>query len=343
MSKRLLWSFKADSILGASPAATQDGACWFGSRSGRLYHLDGAGQLRWTFEASGPIEVAPLIHPAGFVAFGCYDGKVRALNNAGKLLWHWDAGAPVMTSMCLDDHGNLAFGDDKGRLNLLSPEGELVAQHPITDLLFAPPIHSSGTTWIADQGLHDDAGASWPIAAEPIVGGSAVGADGTLHLGSWDARLYAVRAGQIQWQAKLEGQVYGGCSLGPAGEVLIGTRAGWVSCFARTGERLWAKKLRDGVYGTPAIASGGVVFVPTNANRLYALALDSGEVLWAEHVGRDIRSSPLLLDDGRVLVCSWDFSIYCFEGGAGGPTSSPWPQFQRDATRRGRAPLVAAE
>lgn len=343
MSKRLLWSFKADSILGASPAATQDGASWFGSRSGLLYHLDGEGQLRWTFKAGGPIEVAPLVHPAGFVAFGCYDGKVRALDSSGRLAWQWDAGVPVMTSMCLDAEDNLLFGDDRGRLSVLSPEGKLLAHHPIADLLSAPPVHSHGSTWIADQGLHDDQGASWPLASEPIVGGSAVADDGSLFLGSWDGVLYAVRRGSVLWRAQLEGQVYGGCSLGPAGEVLVGTRAGWVYCFNKTGSLLWSRKLRDGVYGSPAIAAEGAVFVPCNANRLYALALASGEVLWSERVGRDLRSAPLLLDDGRVLVCSWDFSVYCFEGGAGGPAFSPWPQFQRDTGRTGRSGLVAGK
>lgn len=343
MSKRLLWSFKADSILGAAPAAAPDGSSWFGSRRGLLYHLNGEGKLRWTFQAAGPIEVAPLLHPAGFVAFGCYDGTVRALDPAGKLVWEWDAGVPVMTSMCLDESDNIAFGDDQGRLNLLSPTGELLAQHPISDLLSAPPVHSAGTTWIADQGLHDDKGASWPLASEPIVSGTAVAQDGTLYLGSWDAELYAVRGGQTQWRAQLEGQIYGGCSLGPKGEVFVGTRAGWVYCFGADGESLWKRKLPDGVYGTPAIARQGVAFVPCNANRLYALDTGSGEVLWSERVGRDLRSAPLLLEDGRILVCSWDFSIYCIEGGAGGPTSSHWPQFQGGASRRGRASVVAKE
>ena len=185
--------------------------------------------------------------------------------------------------------------------------------------------------------------AALAVAREPVVAPPAVGADGTLYVGSWDGFVYAIRDGAVQWNAPVDGQVYGACAVGPGGEVLVGTRAGRVYALTSAGGPIWDRKLGDGVYGTPAIAEGGVCFVGCNDNRLYALDLTSGEVAWRERVGRDIRSSVALTDDGTILAASWDWSLYAFEGGAGGPADAPWPQFHRDAARTGRAPGAEAE
>jgi len=335
---RLRWSFKAGSMLAGSPAVGPDGTCYVGCRDRHLYAVAADGSLRWKVATDGPIDAAPCFHPAEFTAFGCYDGRLRALDADGSARWTVDVGAPVMTTPCLDGDDNLWFGADDGRLRACDPAGRLLANIELTDLLAASPIWRDGTLLQADRRLYGSDGTRLTVASEPVVAPAAAASDGTVYLGSWDGFVYAVRDGAVVWNAPVEGQIYAGCAVGPQGQVLATTRAGDVVALAPDGTRLWSRTLGDGVYGTPAIASGGVCFVGCNDNRLYALDLATGEVAWRERVGRDIRSSVALCDDGTVLAASWDWSLYAFDGGAGGPADAPWPQFQRDAARTGRYP-----
>ena len=333
---RLRWSFKAASMLAASPAVGPDGTSYVGCRDRHLYAVDDGGALRWKAATGGPVDAAACVHPDGLVVFGSYDGVLRAVDAAGAVVWTVDLGAPVMTTPCVDDDGRLWVGDDSGRLDCVSAEGELLARSTVSDLLAASPICSGGEVYVADRELFGSDGTRRDLAPEPGGAAAAAAADGTLYVGSWDAHVYAIKDGAIVWRAPVEGQVYAPCSVGPDGQVLAGTRAGQVVALSAAGERLWTRKVGDGVYGTPAIAEGGVCFVGCNDNRLYALDLASGEVSWRERVGRDIRSSPALTADGTVVVASWDWSLYAFAGGAGGPAATPWPQFHCDAARTGR-------
>lgn len=333
---RLRWSFKAGSMLACSPAVGPDGTVYVGCRDGKLYAVDAQGSLRFTVETDGPVDAAPCVHPDGLVVFGSYDGVVRALDPDGAERWRLGVGAPVMTTPCVDAAGQLWFGADDGALRAVTPEGRLLAQVTVSDLISASPVCAGDAVLLAGEGLYGTDGTRVEtVAREPVVAAAAVGADGTVYYGAWDGYAYAVRDGKVAWNTPVEGQVYASCAVGDD-LVLTATRAGWVYGLALDGGLRWKRKLGDGVYGTPAIASGGVCFVGCNDNRVYALALDSGEIAWQERVGRDVRSSVALADDGTVFAASWDWSLYAFDGGAGGPADVPWPQFQHDAARTGR-------
>ena len=324
-------------MLACSPAVGADGTCYVGCRDRKLYAVGADGALRWTLPTGGPLDAAPCVHRAGAVVFGGYDGHLRAANPDGTLRWEVDLGAPVVTTPCVDADDQLWVGADDGALHAFDLEGRRLARVTVGDLVTASPVCTSGHVYTCDGRLYGTDGSRIAVASEPVVGAPAVGADGTLYVGSWDGYVYAVRDGAVSWNAPVEGQVYAGCSVGPEGQVLAATRAGEVVALSPRGERLWSRTLGDGVYGTPAISSGGICFVGCNDNRLYALGLADGEIAWRERVGRDLRSSVALCDDGTVIAASWDWSLYAFDGGAGGPADAPWPQFHRDAMRSGRS------
>ena len=337
---KLAWVFQADGILGGTPAIGPDGTCYFGSRSGALYAVDARGVQRWRFQTGGPVEAAPCIHPAGPVVFGSYDGRVRALDPEGRLLWERDVGAPVMTTPCVTAAGDLWFGHDAGSLEKLSVEGEPLEQEGVTDVLSSSPIAVGEVVYTADTVLWGSDGTRISFGDEPVVAGAAAGQDGTLYVGGWDGHLYALSpgpTGQVRWRTPIGGQIYGGCSVGPAGQVLVGTRTGRVASVSSDGAIQWTRTLPDGVYGTPAISAGGLCFVGCNAARVYALDLATGSIVAEVLGGRDFRSSVALGDDGRVYASCWDWKLYAIDGGGGGPVESPWPQFHREAARTGRA------
>lgn len=337
---RLRWSFKAGSMLACSPAVGPDGTTYVGCRDGKLYAVDAAGALRWTADTGGPVDAAPCVHPDGPVVFGSYDGVVRALDPGGSERWRLDVGAPVMTTPCVDVAGHLWFGADDGVLRAVSVEGRVLARVTISDLVAASPICAGDAVLVAGEDLYGTDGTRVRgVAREPVVAAAAMGADGSAYYGSWDGNVYAVKDGAVAWNTPVEGQVYASCAVGD-GVVLAATRAGWVYALSTDGQQRWKRKLGDGVYGTPAIAAGGVCFVGCNDNRVYALSLDSGEIAWRERVGRDVRSSVALTAGGTVIAASWDWSLYAFDGGAGGPADAPWPQFQYDAARTGRRPAA---
>ena len=72
-------------------------------------------------------------------------------------------------------------------------------------------------------------------AAEPgvgmgsVVSSPAVGADGTVHVGSSDGYLYAITpAGKVRWQFKTAGQVNSSPAIGADGTVYVASDDGYV-------------------------------------------------------------------------------------------------------------------
>jgi len=334
---RLLWSFEAGAMLGSSPALGPDGSVFVGSRAGRLHAVDAAGAERWRFEAGGAMEAGPCVHPAGLVLAGSYDGQLYAIDLDGALAWKHDAGHPVMTTPCVDAEGTIWVGDDGGTLWQLSAQGEVLSRRVVADLIATSPVVAGGTVLVADGDLLGADGSVVALGVDTVVAPAAVGADGTVYLGSWSGELLAVRDGAVVWRHAVGAQVYAGCSVAADGRVLVTTRRGHVVAVSAQGERLWSRVLPNGVYGTPAIARDGLCFVGCNDSRLRALSLATGEIVWKERCGRDLRSSPLLTPEGRVIVSCWDYELYCFEGGAGGPAEgAPWAQFHGGPARLGR-------
>ncbi len=335
---RALWSYQAGSMLGSSPALGADGGCYLGSRSGLIHAVDAAGAGRWTHATQGPVEAGPCVHPEGLVLVGSYDGRLYALREDGQLAWTHEVGAPVMTTPCIDRAGDIWVGDDTGALSRLSVDGTLLERHVLADLLASSPVACLDAVHVASHELIAISGPRVDLQADCVVAPPALGGEGVVYLGSWSGELLAVKGGAIRWRYALGSQIYGGPSIGPDGRVLVAGRGGQVAAVDPQGGRLWQRTLSDGVYGTPAIAEGGVCFVGCNDRHLYALDLATGETRWRERCGRDLRSSPLLCPDGRVLVACWDYELYCFEGGEGGPAASPWPQFHGTPGRLGRSP-----
>ncbi len=333
---RLRFSFKAGAGLCGTPTLGPDGTCYVGGLDGKLYAVAPDGSLRWSVVTEGPIEAAPCYHPEGQVVFGSYDGIVRAVDPDAGPCWTADLGAPVMTTPCFDDEGRLWFGADNGRLYAFDHRGKILARLTLADLVVASPVCVHGHVYVADESLYGTDGTRLPLAAEPIVAAAAADADGTLYVGSWDGFLYCVREGALVWNAPMDGQIYAACTVGPDGQIVATTRAGKVVALANSGERIWARMLTAAVYGSPALAADGVCFVAASDGTVNAMDLANGGVVWQETVGGAVRTSLALADEGTVYVSCLDGRLYAFEGGAGGPADSAWPQFHRDARRTGR-------
>ncbi len=78
------------------------------------------------------------------------------------------------------------------------------------------------------------------------------------------------------------------------GNVYFGTTVGQIYALnATTGTRIWSYS--TGFYTTVPAVVNGVVYIGSGMN-VWALKADSGELLWKEPVGRNIQSSPTVVD-----------------------------------------------
>ena len=110
----------------------------------------------------------------------------------------------------------------------------------------------------------------WEFKTGFCVSSPAIGSDGTIYVGSWDNKLYAING--------------------------------------KTGDKLWEFVTVGNVYSSPAIASDGTVYVGSRDAKLYAINGENGVKLWEFETGIYVDSSPTIGSDGTGYVGSWDKS-----------------------------------
>lgn len=337
--------FKAGGMIGSSPAATPDGRIVFGTRARRVHCLGPDGAPLWVVHAGGTCDATPCSAPDGTVFVAAHDGVARAIEPDGSQRWAVDLGAPSAVTPALARDGSLLVADDAGIVRALEPfQGLERWRSPLPGLPWgALAVAATGDVYLsADQVVCLDAGGKerWRFeAGEPCVAAPALGAGGEVVVGSWDRRVYCLdaAAGHVRWSAEVDMQVYGGAAIGADGGVYVGTRGGVLHAFDRAGRPRWTAAAGDGIYGTPALSATGQVVFAADDGVVRAVDARTGRETRRHATGRDVRSSVLLLADGRIAVGSWDFHLYILEWGLGGPAAAPWPQYQRDPARTGRA------
>ena len=135
-----------------------------------------------------------------------------------------------------------------------------------------------------------------------VYSSPAVGADGTVYVGSSDGKLYALNG--------------------------------------KTGAKIWEVKtgLRT---DSPAIGVDGTVYIPfpfAVESKLYALDGKTGAKKWEFETGGSMISSPVIGADGTLYIGSRDKKIYAIKTDSKGPANSPWPMRGQNAQHTGRAP-----
>ena len=131
----------------------------------------------------------------------------------------------------------------------------------------------------------------------------AIGPDGTVYVGSYDKKLYAING--------------------------------------KTGVKLWEFETGDKVRSSPALGSDGTVYVGSHDNKLYALNGKTGIKLWEFETGGDVYSSPAISSDGTVYIGSDNNKLYAIKTDSKGLAKSPWPMFGQNARQSGRASNTA--
>ena len=165
----------------------------------------------------------------------------------------------------------------------------------------------------------------WSFATTyPILASPAIGADGTVYVGSYDRQLHALTpAGSNKWAFTLpvlNTNAYYGIFSSPVigfdGTIYFGAEDGYLYALdSSTGTNKWSFAVGQAVYSDPAVGADGAIYVGsynTTNNYLYAIN-PNGTLLWkysASSSMAGIFSDPVIARDGAVYFGCDDGKLY---------------------------------
>ena len=148
------------------------------------------------------------------------------------------------------------------------------------------------------------------VTGGPICSSPAIGADGTVYVGSSDNNLYAINPdGSLKWTYTTGYEVDSSPAIGADGTVYVGSCDCRLYAINPDGSLKWSYPTGDYVSSSPAIVADGTVYVGSYDHKLYAINSD-GSLKWAFTTGNWVVSSPAIGADGTVYVGSMDNNLY---------------------------------
>ncbi len=237
----LKWKYPADSFIVASPIIDSSGVIYYvggdlSPQSGHITALYPNGTLKWRYLTNNVMYSSPAIGLDGTIYCGCHDNHVYALYpNNGALKWKYNTGSWVHGSPTIADDGTVYIGSDNGYLYAFYP--------------------NNGTV-------------KWKVNIGATYGSLALDKDGTIYVGVWEKKFYAVNPnGTIKWSFNPGARVWGSSpALSDDNTIYFGTcdleLTGGIEIIAlyTNGTVKWRKGL-DTVFSSPAIAEDGTVYI----------------------------------------------------------------------------------
>jgi len=120
-----------------------------------------------------------------------------------------------------------------------------------------------------------------------------------------------------RWAFETDGRVDASPAVGSDGTIYIGDLDGNLTAVEANGSERWKFETSSSISCTPALSDDGTIYFVTNGGNFYSLNED-GEKNWVrddilkpERTGASVFSSPVVREDGTVLVASEKlFSVY---------------------------------
>ncbi len=321
-----LWAVELGARVTAQPVADRGGNVYVGAHDGR-FHAVRDGRVLWRRDLGGPIWSTAAVTAEGLVVVGSDAGALHAFSSDGSLRWRLPLAGDVDTGVVPGPEGALYVAAGTG-LHRVNADGTLAWRYEADAKIFATPaLGPDGTLYVGSQDDHlhavtPEGARRFVYRTEGDVDGSpSVDEAGTVYFGSDDRRVYALEAtGGLRWSAELGGMVRAPLGLTLDGGVLAGVfgpRPRLVCLDAARGRERWVFSLavadttEIGVASGPLVDRDGNIYFGAHDDTLYALTAH-GELRWAEEVGGDVDSSPVLLPGGTLVVGSDDGYLYAF-------------------------------
>jgi len=196
------WRFKTGNEIYSSPAIGADGTIYVGSRDGYLYAINPDGTFKWAVETGGAIYTSPAIGADGTIYVTPEDRYLYAINPDGTFKWAVEIWAGA-ESPAIGPDGTIYVGRYH-HLYAINPDGTIKwsIENGLWENGFPVSIGADGKIYAGGYpyggfSVFDPDGTEkgW-VEVSRNIGGyllfSAIGADGTIYVGSMDGYLYAI-------------------------------------------------------------------------------------------------------------------------------------------------------
>ncbi|MBA2349742.1 MAG: PQQ-like beta-propeller repeat protein [Solirubrobacterales bacterium] len=166
------------------------------------------GRALWRFSAERIIETTPAVGPDGTIVVGTNDAFQYGVGPEGKERWRTPRNSFTYSAVAVTNAGIAYYGDHRGALNVVrAKDGEVLARHVgqartkargDVGIWTAPAIDEAGNSYFGTRVGHIYGFDAKGIRLFDIDTGStvdsypALGADGTLYIGSESGELYAI-------------------------------------------------------------------------------------------------------------------------------------------------------
>jgi len=143
-----------------------------------------------------------------------------------------------------------------------------------------------------------------------IFSSPAVGADGTIYVGTQGGSLYAINPnGTFKWSYPA-GANYSSPAIGSDGTIYVGSYSDYnLYAINPDGTLKWRYPTGSYISSSPAIAPDGTIYIGSNDHYLYAVN-PNGTLKWRYPTQLYIDSSPAIGADGTIYVGSHDHYLY---------------------------------
>ena len=140
---------------------------------------------------------------------------------------------------------------------------------------------------------------------ERIRSSPAVGADGTIYVGSYDGNLYAINPdGSLKWTFGTGDRVYSPTVAG-SGTIYVGSADGNLYAVNPDGSFRWSYLTGGAVRTKPAVHTSGIVYFGSDDGRLYAVS-SGGAFIWSFDTFAPVQSSPAFSNAGNIVYFGSD-------------------------------------
>lgn len=304
------WRYTVPESSLSAPMVGPDGTIYVsaGGTAGGIHAINPDGTRRWVRAASNPTSV--VLGTDGRVYYASYDifagpfgisifGRWTALDAAGQAVVSGGFDDAVSYPPAVAANGNVYVMDSSGVMRGFSPQGlEQWSIDAFASAAAAPVIGTNQKIYFADSigrtyAVSPQGQILWTRESPDQLTRSTmtVGADGTLYIGAFDSKLYAVsdKDGSTLWSVGTYGTSY-----------------------------------------TPAVAADGTIYV-TNFGGAISAYSPAGVLLWIHKVDTEVSASAVIDRDGTLYYGSRTGQLYAVVDNGRGLARTPWPMSRHDS------------
>jgi outer membrane protein assembly factor BamB len=344
----LKWSYEIEySMTDASlpftaiPAIAADGTIYIESPEGEVHAINPDGSKKWESEPidggefSGWVDriySSPAIGADGMIYIVSMDGSTYALDSDGVLKWRT---TETMNDAVFVSNYLLSLSPVIGANKTVY----VVSGSSLYAIGYVPPWpcrghdaqHTGQSSFIGAQNNT----LKWLFETKGAVESSAaIGADGTIYIGSNDQNVYAINPnGSLRWKFKTGGEICSSPAISVGGTIYVGSYDGriyaldpldpdgnpkWTFPPATGGATEDGQSIDiDDVFSSPAIGDDGTIYIGSESGGIYALD-PNGSMKWNFQAEGEAYSSPAISADGSTIyVGSTGGTLYALKSGSG--------------------------